>query len=127
MACAISSFPVPVSPRIRTVASVGATRSTCSSTASRAELSPMICSNLRSFHSWLPDPICCKAPTENLLGTRARWLRSSTLQGSSNILEQDFIVEWFCQELGRTGSQRLHPQFYVTVCVDEDGRNAATL
>jgi PAS domain S-box-containing protein len=45
---AISSLPVPVSPWINTVESVGATRSTCSSTDSRATLLPMSCSNLRS-------------------------------------------------------------------------------
>src|SRR5690349_24225017 len=47
MARAISSLPVPVSPKISTVESVGATRSTCASTVSRAGLSPMICSNFR--------------------------------------------------------------------------------
>ena len=48
IACAMSSLPVPVSPWINTVEPVGATRSTCSSTASSAELLPMICWNLRS-------------------------------------------------------------------------------
>src|SRR5262249_7302409 len=46
MARAINSLPVPVSPRISTVESVGATCSTCVSTDSRAGLSPMIPSNL---------------------------------------------------------------------------------
>src|SRR6266403_1665731 len=67
MARAISSFPVPVSPWIRTVESVGATRSTCSSTASRAGLLPMTCSNLRGLRSGSPDPNLSKAPTEDLL------------------------------------------------------------
>ena len=48
IACAISSLPVPVSPWIRTVESVGATRSTWSSIDSRAGLLPMTCSNLCS-------------------------------------------------------------------------------
>src|ERR1700723_3192311 len=60
----MSSFPVPVSPRTRTVESVGATRSTCASTASKAGLPPIICSNLRSFESNSLYSICCKAPTE---------------------------------------------------------------
>src|SRR5260370_34829077 len=46
MAPAISSLPVPVSPSIRTVESVGATRLTCSRTVSSGGLLPMICSNL---------------------------------------------------------------------------------
>src|SRR6266581_4045926 len=114
MACAISSLPVPVSPWIRTVESVGATRSTCSSTTSRVGLLPMIRSNLRSLYSWLPDPTCCKAPTENLR-VRLDVRYSSTLQGGSNIFEQDFIVEGFCQELGCAGSQGLHAHFCVAV------------
>jgi len=40
IARAISSFPVPVSPRTSTVATVGATVSTCASTARRRALSP---------------------------------------------------------------------------------------
>src|SRR6202008_827585 len=34
-----------------------------SSTASRAELRPIIRSKRRSFQSCLPDPSCCKVPT----------------------------------------------------------------
>src|SRR6266849_5530492 len=45
MARAISSFPVPVSPRTRTVESVGATISTCWSASRSGRLSPMISSN----------------------------------------------------------------------------------
>ena len=41
MARAMSSFPVPVSPRMRTVASLGATVSTCARTCFSAGLSPM--------------------------------------------------------------------------------------
>src|SRR5437868_5269593 len=126
MACAINSLPVPVSPSIRTVESVGATRSTCSSTASRAGLLPMMRSNLRSLYSWLPAPTCCKAPTEDLR-VRMDICYSSSLQGGSNILEQDFIVERFCEELGCASPQGLHAHFCVAVCSDENGRNAATL
>ena len=46
MARAISSFPVPLSPRIRTVASVGATTSTCAKAPRSAALSPTISSKL---------------------------------------------------------------------------------
>src|SRR5580704_19748914 len=45
MALAINSFPVPVSPRTKTVESVIATRSTSARTNSRAGLLPMISSN----------------------------------------------------------------------------------
>src|SRR5882762_1948147 len=67
IARAISSLPVPVSPWTRTVESVGATRSTCSSTDSRAGLLPMICSNLRGLASWPADPNLATAATEDLL------------------------------------------------------------
>src|ERR1035438_8014345 len=46
MARAINSFPVPVSPRISTVASVGATTSTCLVTLFMAVLPPTISSKL---------------------------------------------------------------------------------
>ena len=45
IARAINSLPVPVSPRMRTVASVAATSSTCFNTRFSPELSPMISSN----------------------------------------------------------------------------------
>jgi hypothetical protein len=44
MARATNSLPVPVSPRISTVASVGATTSTCPRTRFRAALLPTISS-----------------------------------------------------------------------------------
>ena len=44
MARAMSSLPVPVSPRIRTVESVGATMATCFRTFFSAALEPMISS-----------------------------------------------------------------------------------
>ena len=46
MARAMSSLPVPVSPKISTVDSVGATTSTCFSAAVRAALAPTISSKL---------------------------------------------------------------------------------
>src|SRR5271166_3894129 len=49
----MSSFPVPVSPSMRTVESVGTTCSTWSRTDSRAALLPMIGSNLR--WGWSPS------------------------------------------------------------------------
>src|SRR6267143_2116271 len=128
MARAISSFPVPVSPWIRTVESVGATRSTCSSTASRAGLLPMTCSNLRGLWSWSPDPNLSKAPTEDLLALRVHSsVSGSILQSRSNTLEQNFVIERFCHELHGACSQRLHPHFFVSVCRDKDGRNPAML
>src|ERR1700739_4089744 len=51
MARAMSSLPVPVSPSMSTVESVGATYLTCSSTLSKTELLPRICSNLRGEDS----------------------------------------------------------------------------
>ncbi len=52
MARAMSSFPVPLSPRMRTVVSVGATRITSSRTCAIGGLSAMIASRpLRSFSS----------------------------------------------------------------------------
>src|ERR1700676_1998380 len=45
MACAISSLPVPVSPLINTVASVGATTRTIASTPRRAALLPRMLGN----------------------------------------------------------------------------------
>ena len=47
IARAMSSLPVPISPSIRTVESVGDTNSSSCSTDSNAGLPPMICSNLR--------------------------------------------------------------------------------
>src|SRR5919201_1678427 len=46
MARAISSFPVPVSPKMSTVASVSATFSTCASTRRSAAEEPTISSNI---------------------------------------------------------------------------------
>src|SRR6266481_813148 len=46
MARAISSFPVPVSPEIRTVEPVGATFDTCLSTRRRVSEEPTISSNI---------------------------------------------------------------------------------
>src|ERR1019366_5750397 len=62
---------------MRTVESVGATRSTCSSTTSRERLLPINCSNLRGLWFWSSDPNVSKAPTcaaiKNLLGGRVHF------------------------------------------------------
>src|ERR1700751_5234793 len=103
----MSSLPVPVSPWIRTVESVGATRSTCSSTDSKAELLPMICSNLRSSETRSPLPTLSKAPIQEPPGVpRQASLQGwdSNLQSRSNILKQNFIVKRFGQELYRACS-----------------------
>src|ERR1700694_305198 len=123
----MSSLPVPVSPWINTVEPVGATRSTCSSTASRAGLLPMSCSNLRSEEACSLVHNISVAATENPLVLRARFLLGSTLQCCSDTLEQGFVVEWFCHELHCACSQRLHPHFFVAVRRDKDGWNTAML
>src|SRR5580704_4849896 len=75
IACAINSLPVPVSPWIRTVESVGATRSTCWSTDSRAGLLPITCSNLRPLDPCSPLPNLWKVPTDNLLARESNLFR----------------------------------------------------
>src|SRR6266851_5718915 len=115
----MSSLPVPVSPWISTVESVGETRSTCSSTASRAGLLPTSCSNLRSSRSLTSGSIFATAPTESLLG--------STLHSCPNAVEQGLIVERFGQELHRARSERLQAHFSVAVGSDEDGGYPALL
>src|ERR1700746_3532029 len=96
----MSSFPVPVSPRINTVEPVGATRSTCSSTASSAGLLPMICSNLRRSCTWSPHPDLPKASTEHSPVCRVHGsLSGLALERRADTLEQSFIVERLCQEL----------------------------
>ena len=80
--------------------------------ASRAELLPITCSNLRSSRSWLREFNPWKAATENLLAIRMlATVRGSTLQCRAYILEQDFIVERFCHEFHCACSQSLHPHF----------------
>src|ERR1039457_6528426 len=68
MASAISSLPVPVSPLINTVASVGATIRTMSSTARRAGLVPIMSGNSLSRRDALsmiagrsPPQVACAA------------------------------------------------------------------
>src|ERR1700677_3632511 len=116
IARAINSLPVPVSPSIRTVESVGATRSTCSSTASRAGLLPMICSNLRRLSSWSPDLDLPKASTEISCLRVHSSLSVLTLHRCPNTLEQCLIVERFRQELHCARSHRLQAHFRVAVC-----------
>src|SRR5580765_5375975 len=109
---------------MRTVESVGATCSTCSSTASRAGLMPMICSNLREVRSWSPARNVADAATEDLLVDLTH-LRYLILQSRSNTIEQGLVVKRLCQKLHRARSQRLHPHSLVTMCRDEDNRNPA--
>src|SRR5882724_6078418 len=71
MACAMSSFPVPVSPSMRTVESVEATCSTWSRTDSRAALLPTIDSNLRSGGSASGCVTVAYSSTRNLLSRDA--------------------------------------------------------
>src|SRR5712671_6622885 len=125
MARAISSFPVPVSPWMSTVESVGATRSTCSSTDSSAWLLPMIRSNRSSSERQSRVPSFSKVPTRS--SCRPQSFSGSTLQRCSYALQQDFVVERLGQELDRTRSQRLHPHARVAVGGDEDGRHSDLL
>src|SRR5947209_1178825 len=128
MARAISSLPVPVSPWIRTVESVGATRSTCSSTASSAGLLPMSCSNLRSRRSWSMVPYLSTVVAKVTSPKHAeRVVLTATFHSRANTLEQGFVVKRFCQELYSARSQRLHPHFGIAVRGDEDGGNPAML
>src|SRR6266436_537714 len=64
MARAISSFPVPVSPNIRTVESVGATFATCDSTARSAAEEPTILPILpqRSLFDFKRETACKGRP-----------------------------------------------------------------
>src|SRR3984957_14642019 len=123
----MSSLPVPVSPSTRTVEPVGATRSTCSSTASRAELLPMICSNLRRLCTWSSDPDLPKASTEISCLSRSPFLvgfsSPSPLEHSRAVLHRRTVLpELYC-----ACSHRLHPHFRVAMCGYKDGRNLAVV
>src|SRR6202035_3515833 len=111
----MSSLPVPVSPRIRTVESVGATRSTCASTLSKAGLLPIICSNLRAFKSRSPYPICCKASTEPPGGLMSYVSQGSIVHGRTNTFEQDFFIEWLRQEFHRPCAQGLQAHLFIAM------------
>ena len=86
-----------VSPGIKTVESVGATRVTCFSPDSRAGRSPIICSNLRWGETCSAHPTLSKASTE-ILHTAVAGLSGPTLQRRANALEQDHVVERLCHE-----------------------------
>lgn len=126
-AFAMSSLRVPVSPRIRTVESVGATRSTCPSTLSKAGLLPIICSNLRSFRSRSSNPNCLSSPTEPPGGLLGHVTQRSIVHCRTNALEQDFIVEWLRKEFHCTRSQGLQPHFFIAVPGDKNDGNVAML
>src|SRR5690349_20278248 len=102
MAREINSLPVPVSPRINTVESVGATRSTSASTASRAGLLPIICSNLRSAESCSLAGTLFTPSTNDPMEAGCNKLRHSSFECSFHIIDQHLIVEGFDQKLHRT-------------------------
>src|SRR5580692_2809811 len=127
MARAMSSLPVPVSPRTNTVESVEATRSTCSSTASSAGLLPMICSNLRSPHPEQSEPITSETATGDLLKRLPQPLAPSTFKCRSNVFQQNFIIERFCQKLHGATAQCLQTQFRIAMRGNENSRYSAVL
>src|ERR1700733_9071711 len=63
MACAMSSFPVPVSPSIKTVESVAATTRTMSRTRPRAALVPTILGEFLSQISSPSNPVFAANPS----------------------------------------------------------------
>src|ERR1700741_3087865 len=122
----MSSFPVPVSPSMRTVESVGATCSTCSRTDSRAELLPMIRSNLRS--GWSPSGyVTAYSGTGNLLPFDDCLAVRSHIKCGSAPFEQQVMIERFRQELDCALSHRLNPHIGISECSNEDDRDIAFL
>src|ERR1700733_10825117 len=104
MACAMSSFPVPVSPSTRTVEHVGATCSTCSRTDTRAALLPMIRSNRRSAWSsvgYVTGAYC--ATRYLLIGSACDRYEPvcSHIKCTSDRFEQQLMIERFRKELDR--------------------------
>src|SRR5690348_10799843 len=110
----MSSFPVPVSPRIKTVESVGPTSSTCSSTDCRTRLVPMICWNRRLSRPSCPKWDITEAAT---FPSRLRecFFNALLIQSCPNAVEQDLIVKRLCQELHRTRTHRLQAHLCVAV------------
>src|SRR5579862_721732 len=124
----MSSFPVPVSPSMRTVESVGATCSTCSRTNSRAALLPMIRSNLRSAWSPVGYVTVALSATKYLLpGTACDCYKpvGSHIQCSSHRFEQQSVIERFREELDCTLSHGLNPHLGISMSRDEDDRDIA--
>src|ERR1700757_2873596 len=124
MACATSSFPVPVSPSMRTVESVEATCFTCSRTDSRAALLPMILSNLRSGRSPSGYVTVAYSGIGNLLSFDPI---VSPVKGRADRFEQHVMIERFRKELDRALSHRLNPHPGISVSSDEDDRDIAFL
>src|SRR6266436_9380251 len=118
----MSSFPVPVSPSMRTVESVGATCSTWSRTHSRAALLPMIRSNLRS--AWSPAGYITFAKSATRYSFQAPHTIAITycshIKCSSNRFEQQLMIERFREELDRAFSHRLNPHPGISVSSNKD-------
>src|SRR4029077_13619809 len=127
MACATSSFPVPVSPSMRTVESVVATCSTWSRTDSRAALLPMIRSNLRSAWSRAGYVTVAQSATRLLSRVPMRLVRCSHIQGGTDRFEHQLMIERFRQELDCALSHRLNPHIGISECSNEDDRDIAFL
>src|SRR6267154_6393043 len=106
----MSSFPVPVSPSMRTVESVGATCSTCSRTDSRAALLPMIRSNLRSGRSSTGYVTVAYSGIEISYHSTDCLAVGSHIKCGLDRFEQQLMIQWFPQELDRDLSHRLNPQ-----------------
>src|SRR5689334_9169539 len=128
MACAMSSFPVPVSPSTRTVESVGATCSTWSRTDSSPELLPMIRSNRRSARSPVGYvTVAWSATRYSFPGIAYDCYKPvcSQVKRSPDRLEQKLMIERLCKELDRAFSHGLNPYPGICVSSNKDDRDIA--
>src|ERR1700753_4326381 len=110
MARATNSLPVPVSPRMSTVVSVGATRSTCRKTDLRVELSPIIPSSapekresaLLDDKSWIIvlSPVVCTENMIDLPENHSGSVSRSLLQRCVDLPKQSLSSHRFIQKAG---------------------------
>src|SRR5271154_6890134 len=126
----MSSFPVPVSPSMRTVESVGATCSTCSRTDSSATLLPMIRSNLGS--DWFSKgyiTVAWSATSHSFPATAydTYSLFCSHIKCGTDRFQQQLIIERFREELDRALSHRLNTHPGISVSSNKDDWDIAFL
>src|ERR1700728_4546093 len=114
MARAISSLPVPVSPKIRTVESVGATSRTSSSTVFNTALSPTIPSNAVEYDGFPPPwkmtllssivlGICAESMSRLLSSLLRVLISTRLLKCGVNFPQQRVASYWLVQETGGSG------------------------